>query len=76
MLFHFKTKLELRYQRSVIERVADGGDIYPLAAPDHEQQWHDVVREFLDGAQAAVAMGQEPEGLALEVEPGVTMSTS
>ena len=50
------------------------GDFYPSAPPEHEQQWHDLVRVFLDGARAAVAMGQAPERLALEVEPGVTMA--
>jgi hypothetical protein len=43
-------------------------------APEHEQQWHDLVRAFLDGARAAAAMGQTPERLALQVEPGVTMA--
>jgi len=62
------------YQRFVIERGDTSGDLYPLAAPQHEHQWHDLVREFLDGAHAAAAMGQQPERLALEVEPGVTMA--
>jgi uncharacterized damage-inducible protein DinB len=61
-------------QQSVIERGDTTGDVYPRAAPEHEQQWHDLVRVFLDGARAAAAMGQEPERLALEVEPGVTMA--
>jgi len=62
------------YQRFVIERGDASGDLYPRAAPEHEHQWHDLVREFLDGAHAAAAMGQQPERLALEVEPGVTMA--
>lgn len=69
------------WQRVVIERNEAGGDAwqrgepdYPSAAPEHEQQWHDLVRLFLDGARAAVAWGQAPERLALEVEPGVTMA--
>jgi hypothetical protein len=44
------------------------------AAPESEHEWHDLVRVFLDGARAAAAMGQAPERLALEVEPGVTMA--
>ena len=67
-------------QRIVVERdkaAADallgGGDHYPIAAPDHEQQWHDLVQLFLDGAQAAVAWAQSPDRLAEEAEPGVTM---
>jgi len=62
------------YQRFVIERGDASGDLYPRAAPEHEHQWHDLVREFLDGAHAAAAMGQQPERLALEVEPGATMA--
>jgi uncharacterized damage-inducible protein DinB len=61
-------------QQSVIERGDTTGDVYPRAAPEHEQQWHDLVRVFLDGARAAAALGQTPERLALEVEPGVTMA--
>jgi len=62
------------YQQFVIERGDPAGDRYPRAAPEHEQQWHDLVRAFLDGARAAAAIGQSPERLALEVEPGVTMA--
>ena len=49
------------------------GDLYPTTAPEHEQQWHDLVRLFLDGARAAAALGQTPERLAAEVEPGLTL---
>lgn len=62
------------YQQSVIEPGGPAGDVYPSAAPEHEHQWHDLVRVFLDGARAAVAFGQAPERLALEVEPGVTLA--
>ena len=69
------------WQRIVVERdkaAADallrGGANYPSASPEHEQQWHDLVRLFLDGARAAAAWGQTPERLALEAEPGVTMA--
>jgi hypothetical protein len=51
-----------------------GGANYPSAEPVHEQQWHDLVRQFLDGARDAVAWAQAPERLALEAEPGVTMA--
>jgi hypothetical protein len=61
-------------RRYVLERGAAVGDLYPAAAPEHEHQWHDLVHAFLDGARAAAAMGQTPERLALEVEPGVTMA--
>ena len=61
------------YQRSIVEREHAAGDYYPSAAPEHEQQWHDLVQQFLEGAQAAVAWAQAPDRLAVEVEPGVTM---
>ena len=62
------------YQQSVIERGDPTGEFYPSAPPQHESQWHDLVRVFLDGARAAAAFGQTPERLALEVEPGLTMA--
>ena len=61
------------YQRTVVERDQAAGDHYPSAGPEHEQQWHDLVQQFLDGAQAAVAWAQAPDRVAVEVEPGVTM---
>ena len=62
------------YQQSIIEPGDPPGEFYPTAAPEHEQQWHDLVRVFLDGARAAAAFGQTPERLALEVEQGGTMA--
>jgi hypothetical protein len=58
----------------------DDEPLVPLGMPqlivdrEHEHQWRDLVGAFLDGAKAAAAMGQEPERLAVEVEPGVTMA--
>lgn len=62
------------YQQSIVASGDPAGDRYPSAVPEHEGQWHDLVRVFMDGARAAAAMGQTPERLALEVEPGVTMA--
>jgi DinB superfamily len=62
------------YQRSVVEREQVTGEFYPSAVPQRAQQWDDLVRQFLDGARAAVAWAESPERLALEVEPGVTMA--
>jgi uncharacterized damage-inducible protein DinB len=66
------------YQQSIIDPSNPLGDpasdFYPSAAPDDERQWHDLVRVFLDGARAAAALGQAPERLAREVEPGVTLA--
>jgi uncharacterized damage-inducible protein DinB len=64
------------YQQSIIEpgSVPADGDLYPTATPEHEDQWHDLVRLFLTGARAATALGQAPERLATEIEPGVTLA--
>jgi uncharacterized damage-inducible protein DinB len=62
------------YQRSIVERVQVTGEFYPTTTPEHEQQWHDLVQQFLESAQAAVAWAQTPDQLAVEVEPGVTMA--
>ena len=62
------------YQQSIIDPGDPVGDVYPRAVPEHEHQWHDLVQVFLDGARAAEALGQEPERLALEIEPGVTLA--
>jgi hypothetical protein len=62
------------YQQSIVEPDDPVRDVYPGAPPEHEQQWYDLVNVFLDGARAAAAMGEAPERLALEVQPGVTMA--
>jgi uncharacterized damage-inducible protein DinB len=63
------------YQQSVI---APGGpppeSFYPTSVPQHESEWHDLVREFLDGARTAAALGKDAARLAAEVEPGVTLA--
>src|ERR1041384_4874026 len=62
-------------QQSILEPGGDPpGDLYPTAAPEHEQQWHDLVRLFLNGARIAASLGQAPERLAIEVQPGVTLA--
>ena len=62
------------YQTFIVEGQKEEGDRYPSTAPQHEQQWHDLVGRFLDGARDAVALGQAPERVAQEVERGVTMA--
>ena len=62
------------YQQSIIAPGEPTRDVFPSAAPEDEQQWQELVRVFLDGARAAAAMGQAPERLAVEVEPGLTMA--
>jgi uncharacterized damage-inducible protein DinB len=59
------------YQQSILEPGNPAGDRYPSAAPEHEHQWHDLVRVFLDGARAAALA---PERLAVELEPGLTLA--
>ena len=62
------------YQQSIIKPGAPVTDFYPTGVPEHEHEWHDLVRVFLDGARAAASLGQEPARLAVEVEPGVSMA--
>ncbi len=62
------------YQQSIVAPGEPVGEVYPSAAPEDEEQWHDLVRVFLEGARAAAALGQAPERLAGEVEPGVTLA--
>jgi hypothetical protein len=62
------------YQQSILVPGGPAGDFYPKAVPEQEQQWHDLVRVFLEGARAAAALAHAPERLALEVEPGVTLA--
>ena len=62
------------YQQSIIEPSDPHREVYPSATPEREHQWHDLVRLFLDGARAAAALGQTPERLEREVEPGVTLA--
>jgi uncharacterized damage-inducible protein DinB len=63
------------YQQSIIEPGgAPPGDLYPTVAPEHEDQWHQLVQVFLTGARAAADLGQAPARLAAEVEPGVTLA--
>jgi hypothetical protein len=75
-LWHAATwqRIVVERDRAAREALASGGSDYPSAAPEHEQQWDDVVRLFLAGARAAVAWGESPERLAVELEPGVTMA--
>ncbi|MEZ5427387.1 MAG: DinB family protein [Pyrinomonadaceae bacterium] len=62
------------YQQSIIEPGEPSDERYPSEVPEHLHQWHDLVEKFLDGARAAAALGQTPERLAIEVEPGLTLA--
>jgi hypothetical protein len=62
------------YQQSIVVPDEPHREVYPSAPPEHEQQWHDLVQLFMDGARAAAALGQSPEKLAAEVQPGVTLA--
>jgi hypothetical protein len=62
------------YQQSVIRPGDPTGDVYPNTTPKQEHQWHDLVQVFLDGARAAAALGQSPERLSRELQPGVTLA--
>jgi uncharacterized damage-inducible protein DinB len=62
------------YQQSILDGTDPNGEFYPSAPPQQEQQWHDLVRVFLEGAHAAAALWETSDRLAREVEPGVTMA--
>ena len=63
------------YQQSIIAPGgAPSGDRFPAAAPEHLEQWHQLVQLFLAGARTAAELGQAPARLAAEVEPGVTLA--
>ena len=64
------------YQQSIIEpgSVPADGDRYPTTAPEHEDQWQQLVHVFPTGARAAADLGQEPTRLSAEIEPGVTLA--
>ena len=62
------------YQQSILEPGEPGGEVYPRTVPEHEHEWNDLVKVFLDGTRAAAALGLEPDRLAHELEPGVTLA--
>ena len=63
------------YQQSIIApgSVAPG-DPYPTTAPEHEDEWHQLVQVFLTGARAAADLEKAPARLVAEVQPGVTLA--
>ncbi len=67
-------------QRCIVEQDKDleaelrGGTRYPTTEPEAEQQWHDLVTNFLSGAQAVVELTQDSARLAEELEPELTMA--
>ena len=63
------------YQQSIIApgSVAPG-DLFPTAAPKHEDKWHQLVQVFLTGARAAADLEKVPARLVAEVQPGVTLA--
>ena len=61
------------YQESVVGSGDPDGDRFPSAPPASEQEWLDLVQKFLDGGRVAAELGNEPERLAAELEPGLTL---
>ena len=51
------------YQKTIVERGDPAGERYPSAAPEQEQQWHDLVRVFLDGARVQELGRQVGDGM-------------
>ena len=61
------------YQESVVGSGDPDGDRFPSAPPANEQEWLELVQKFLDGGRVAAELGNEPERLAAELEPGLTL---
>ena len=63
------------YQESILKPGSvPPGDLFPAAAPEREDQWHELVKVFLSGARTAANLVNEPARLAAELEPGVTLA--
>jgi uncharacterized damage-inducible protein DinB len=69
------------WQRIVVEGDEAGGEAwmsggpgFPSDLPESEGAWQDLVSAFLAGAEKAVDLGQSPERLKAEVDPGGTMA--
>lgn len=63
------------YQQSILEPGGPPpGDLYPTRAPEHEDEWHQLVHVFLTGARVAADLEHAPARLAAEIEPGLTLA--
>ena len=51
-----------------------GGELYPAHPPEREEEWTNLVTEFLSGLEKALEWASSPEKLCVEVEKGVTMA--
>jgi Tfp pilus assembly protein PilW len=49
------------------------GKVYPSASPTTQEEWDNLVKEFLDGLNIAMDLTKSDEKLKAEVDPGVTM---
>jgi uncharacterized damage-inducible protein DinB len=75
-LWHVATwqRIVVEQDKTAADALAHGGENYPSTTPNTQQQWDDLVQQFLEGAHAAVAYAQTPERLAVEVDSGLTMA--
>lgn len=48
-------------------------ELYPEKAPVSEQDWRDLVSQFLSGLEKALEWASSPEKLKIESDPGITM---
>lgn len=48
--------------------------MFPTEQPSDVEQWHALVREFMTGAEEALAWAASPERMAVETDPGITMA--
>lgn len=61
------------YQQTVAAGADPNGPRFPSEEPQDVREWKELVQTFLDGARAVVALSEEPERLAPELEPGLTL---
>lgn len=67
----------VKYQQSIVEPGSPFdaiAELFPREAPQTEREWQELVGVFMNGARAAVALGQSPERLAQEVSPGFSLA--
>lgn len=69
-----------RWQTIIVERdealyeTWKNSELYPSQPPEKEEEWSDIVAEFLLGLEKALQLAASPEKLSMEVDPGVTMA--
>lgn len=65
--------IEVNNDEQLFETSSTSGEMYPKAQAKTQQEWDNLVTEFLDGITKAIDYAKKyPENLKAEAEPGVT----